>query len=653
MDFFEHQEQARRKTHLLVFYFVLAVIGIVGAIYVLAMFVLFFTGSEARTQPTIDLWKPDVFTFCAAGTLITVFLASSFKSMQLSGGGEVVARELGGRELDTNTTNFHERRLLNIVEEMAIAAGVPVPAVYVMEDEDSINAFAAGKTTSDAVIGVTRGCMILLTRDELQGVIAHEFAHILNGDMRLNIRLMGMLFGILFLALMGEIIVRGAFRGSMYSSRRENSGGAFVIVIAGIGLIMIGYVGSFFANLIKASVSRQREFLADASAVQFTRNPDGIAGALQKIGGLSAGSSMRHPMAKDASHLFFGSAFSNQLLATHPPLAVRIKRLLPHWDGEFGAVRLPPISERDEPTRRKIPEPPSAFPGMFLDGGRAGMRMTDHEAIESMKSVHPEQVELGQGLHETLPFEWIEACRSKSGAQAMVFALLLAQDVPLRSEEIKLLAKVTDSETLNFIETLYDQVNSIHSAVKLSLVDLAIPTLRHLTPNEYMRFRKLMKELIESDRQVDLFEFSLSRIVSRHLDEYFSQSRPEPIRYRSFKRLKRETGVLLSTLAAMSHREDKDATRDAFFSATGHLEKAVGIRISHLPAEECGLDRIEEALDKFAAATPIVKKHLLETCSKSILSDGTMTSREAELVRAIADTIGVPIPPFMRVVELA
>ena len=652
MDFFEHQEQARKKTHLLVFYFVLAVIGIVVAIYVLAMIVLFFTGNDARTQPTIDLWKPDLFTYCAAGTLITVFLASSYKSMQLSGGGAVVARELGGRELDTSTTDFHERRLLNLVEEMAIAAGVPVPTVYVMEDEDSINAFAAGKTTSDAVIGVTRGCMTLLTRDELQGVIAHEFSHILNGDMRLNIRLMGMLFGILFLALMGGMIVRGAFRGSMYSSRRENSGGAFIIIIAGVGLLVIGYVGSFFANLIKASVSRQREFLADASAVQFTRNPDGIAGALQKIGGLSAGSTMRHPMAKDASHLFFGSAFSSSLLATHPPLSTRIKRLLPHWDGEFGAVRLPLITDRDEPARRRKPSQPSALPGMFLDGESQKTRMTEREAIESMKSVHPEQVNLGQDLHETLPTEWIDACRSKSGAQAMVFALLLAQDIPLRRAEMKRLAKATDPDTLGFIESLYEQLNSIHSAVKLSLVDLAIPTLRHLTPDEYARFRKLMKELIESDRQVDLFEFSLSRIVSRHLDVYFQHSRPESIRYRNFKRLKRETGVLLSTLAAMSHRGDDTATREAFAIATAHLEKAANIRVPHLPAEECGLDRIEAALDKFSAATPIVKKHLLEACSKSILADGAMTSREAELVRAIADTIGVPIPPFMRVAEL-
>lgn len=650
MDFFEHQEQARKKSHVLVFYFVLAVIGIVIAIYALTMVILFFIGDEARTQPVYDLWKPDIFTYTAIGTLVTVFLASSFKTMQLSGGGSVVARELGGRELDVNTTDFHERRLLNIVEEMAIAAGVPVPAVYVMEGEDSINAFAAGKTTSDAVIGVTRGCMTLLSRDELQGVIAHEFSHILNGDMRLNIRLMGMLFGILFLALMGEMIVRSAFRGSYYSNRRDSGGGVFVVVIAGIGLLVIGYVGSFFANLIKASVSRQREFLADASAVQFTRNPDGIAGALRKIGALSAGSRMQHPMAKDASHLFFGSAFSHQLFATHPPLSVRIKRILPHWDGDFG--RAPHAISRSEEPAPERKKNKTALPGMFLDSEDREQRMTEHEAVESMKHVHPEQIELGRDIHTNLPSHWVEACRSRSKAQALVFALLLAQDESLRLRELKRLAEATGPETRELVGKYYTELHSIHSAVKLGLVDLAIPTLRHLTPGEYSLFRTSMWELIESDRQVDLFEFALSRIIARHLDQYFSQRAPVRIRFRSFHRLADETGILLSTLAAMSHRGDEDAVHEAFRKASANLGESAGIEVPHKSAHECGLDRIEAALEKFAAATPIVKKQLLEACSKSILSDGAITSREAELVRAIADTIGCPIPPFVRVAEL-
>jgi Zn-dependent protease with chaperone function len=282
MNFFEHQEQARRKTGQLIFYFLLALLGIIGATYTLVIGVLFLMG-ELEGE---SFFRPRIFAATLGGTCLVVFIASAFKSLQLSSGGSAVARELGGREIDTNTNDFHERRLLNVVEEMAIASGVPVPAVYVMDRESSINAFAAGRTTSDAVIGVTRGCITLLNREELQGVIAHEFSHILNGDMRLNIRLMGMLFGILFLALMGEILMRSTFYSSG-SSRRGGGNIGLVLLVAGLGLMLIGFVGSFFARLIKASISRQREFLADASAVQFTRNPNGLAGALAKIGGLA------------------------------------------------------------------------------------------------------------------------------------------------------------------------------------------------------------------------------------------------------------------------------------------------------------------------------------------------------------------------------
>jgi Zn-dependent protease with chaperone function len=258
MDFFEHQEVARKKSHVLIFYFVLAVVGIIAAVYGLVVLIITLGGEKIGDTPGLPFWDPSILLFTAVGTASVVFLASSFKTLQLSGGGSVVARELGGRELDVNATDYHERRLLNLVEEMAIASGVPVPSVYVMDAEDSINAFAAGRSPSDAVIGVTRGCMTLLTRDELQGVIAHEFSHILNGDMRLNIRLMGLIFGILFLSLIGNFILRNAFRGGSSSSKKEGVGLALIMLVGGLGLLLIGYIGAFFANLIKASVSRQR-----------------------------------------------------------------------------------------------------------------------------------------------------------------------------------------------------------------------------------------------------------------------------------------------------------------------------------------------------------------------------------------------------------
>lgn len=664
MDFFEHQEQARKKTHLLLFYFILAILGIILAVYGLTMVIYSFVEPEKGALGTLDqgilaLWNPTILLFAAGGTSLVVFLASSFKTMQLSGGGSVVARDLGGRELDINATDFHERRLLNLVEEMAIAAGVPVPTVYVMDSEDSINAFAAGKTPSDAVIGVTRGCMTLLTRDELQGVIAHEFSHILNGDMRLNIRLMGLLFGILFLSLIGQLILRSSFRGNVSSNRKEGAGLAMAMLVAGLGLLLIGYVGSFFANLIKASISRQREFLADASAVQFTRNPDGLAGALMKIGGLSAGSSMENPMAKEASHLFFGSAYKGQFLATHPPLAERIGRLLPYWDGKFREVSLRPITESsdhsmprsDSARRQRMPLPPM-LPGMMLDAGAGDRPLNTAEAIESLHSVHPEHVELGREMREGLPEHWINACRSRSGSQSLIFALLLTQDESLRKVELRRLREDTDEETYLAVTQFFPELNGIHSAIKIALIDLAIPALRHLSPDEYRRFKTIIQRLIESDGNVDLFEFMLLQVVTRHLDTHFEKRGPERIRFTRMSQLGGEAGTLLSTLAAMSHPEDSLAIKDAFDAATRHLQSHFLIEIPFKSGNECGLDQIKEALERFAHSTPLLKRGLIESCSISVMADEGVSSREAELIRAVADAIGCPIPPFLRTAKL-
>lgn len=650
MDFFEHQEVARKKSHVLVFYFLLAIVGIIAAVYGLVVLIFAFTGEKMGDPGGPRFWDPSVLLFTAAGTASVIFLASSFKTLQLSGGGGVVARELGGRELDVNTTDFHERRLLNLVEEMAIASGVPVPSVYVMDAEDSINAFAAGRSPSDAVIGVTRGCMTQLTRDELQGVIAHEFSHILNGDMRLNIRLMGLIFGILFLSLIGEFILRNAFRGSG-SSKKEGAGIALVMLVGGLGLLLIGYVGAFFANLIKASVSRQREYLADASAVQFTRNPEGIAGALLKIGGLASGSKVAHPMAKDASHLFFGSALDS-MFATHPPLPERIRRILPHWNGDFGKVTLRPISEKQDrartPRQTKGGGAAGAVAGFAMNEAGEPLRLNAEAAMASFTTVHPEQVDLGRELHESLPAHWLEACRSRPGAQCLVFALLLAQDDTLRAEEVRRLRELTDEATAERSAHLFGELAPVHSAVKIGLLDLAIPTLRHLSRDEYARFREITHRLITSDGKVDLFEFMLLQIVTRHLDVHFEKKRPEKIRHHRFHPLLEDAGVVLSTLAALSHPSDEASAAAAFTAATARLRERYFVEVAHQPAAACGLDRIKVALANLAHASPVLKKHFLEACSLSVMADEGVSSREAELIRAVADAIGCPIPPFVR-----
>ena len=340
MDFFTHQDRARRNTRRLVALFVLAVIAIVAAVY-LAVVVFLMTTEAGEYISQGGLAAPQVLVPVVAGTLFVIAAGSGYKTLQLSEGGPAVARLLGGKPLDPNTREADERRVLNVVEEMAIASGTPVPEVYLLAQEQGINAFAAGRTPADAVVGVTEGTARHLSRDELQGVVAHEFSHILNGDMRLNLRLIGVIHGILVISMIGYFVMRSG--GG--SSRGRKKGGAGAVVILGLALYVIGWIGVFFGRLIKAGVSRQREFLADAAAVQFTRNPLGISGALQKIGGLGAGSRIAHRRAEEASHLFFSNALKKSFLgltATHPPLEERIRRIDPSFDGTFPAVEYPP-----------------------------------------------------------------------------------------------------------------------------------------------------------------------------------------------------------------------------------------------------------------------------------------------------------------------
>ena len=331
MDFFANQDKARKHTKVLVVYFVIAVACIIASVY-LASLVIFY-GAQSQQQngdsiPALVLWKPKLFLYAMLGTLGVVIVGSLYKTAELAKGGSAVAESLGGRLLAPNSTNPDERKLRNVIEEMAIASGVPVPKIYVLDEDEGINAFAAGHAPGDAAIGVTRGCMTLLNRDELQGVIGHEFSHLLNGDMRLNLRVMGVIFGILCLAVIGRIL--------LYSrSRRDKN----PLMLLGLALIIIGAIGTFFGRLIQAAISRQREFLADASSVQFTRNPAGLSGALQKIG--DVGSRVESPHAGEASHMFFENAMGKAFLgvmATHPPLEERIRAIDPGWDGKFKRV---------------------------------------------------------------------------------------------------------------------------------------------------------------------------------------------------------------------------------------------------------------------------------------------------------------------------
>ncbi|HLQ37751.1 MAG TPA: M48 family metalloprotease, partial [Planctomycetota bacterium] len=420
MDFFGHQERARRATRSLIVYFVLAVASIVLLVYLAATALLL----ASDLQPT--WWRPQVLLIVGAGTIAIVALAALFKTAQLRSGGAAVAQMLGGRPVAPDTQDLAERTLLNVVEEMAIAAGVVVPSVFVLDDEHGINAFAAGWGTGDAAVAVTRGALEQLDRDELQGVIGHEFSHLFHGDMRLNVRLMGVLFGILCLATIGQIILRSIGRGSGGGGGKKGGAIAALAMFA-LALMAIGYLGVFFGRLIKAAVSRQREFLADASSVQYTRNPAGIGMALAKIGG-KVGSRIHANHKEEVTHMLFADGVQHmfaRLHATHPPVEVRIEQVLPGFLQQLQRGQ-PPIAAV---TAVAPPLPEGVVAGVA--GGTARPRGGAEALVASVGAPQAEHLQRARDLLAALPFELVAATRERSGARALCCALLLERDGPL------------------------------------------------------------------------------------------------------------------------------------------------------------------------------------------------------------------------------
>jgi len=613
-------------------YFVLCVIGVVLAVDLLIWLVLGTQGLQGE-----ELVAALVVGALGAGGVIVA--GSLFKSMALRRGGAVVAQDLGGRLVSPGSRDTHERRLLNVVEEMAIASGTPVPQVYVMDDEPGINAFAAGTEPSNAVIGVTRGCLLRLSRAELQGVVAHEFSHILNGDMRLNMRLIGMVFGLILITLMGRMML-GVFRHARVSSnRREGAGLVLVLILLGLGLLVIGSIGTLFARLLQAAVSRQREYLADASAVQFTREPDGIAGALKKIGGQQHGSKMVSPKALEASHLFFadGGLFAFGF-ATHPPLEERIGVIESSWDGRFVDSALPPLTGREE-------EGPPPLPSR-----RAPVNVGAVALLDGMASAQRTHVSSGRWLRDGLRPEWLEAAHDRDEAQALVFALLLSQDNELRKEELAFLEKSAGGASAELAVRWADELRGLHSARKIALVDVCIPTLRGLSHEEYVRFAELARRLVESDARVTLFEFMLQHVVRRHLASHFEQLGFPKMKYHRMVELGDEANVLLSAMARLERSpSEAEAAWEVAAKEWGHADHW---QPRLLLPEQCGPGQQQRALECFDLAAPIVKKQLLRLCGLVVAEDGVLTSRECELLRATGDAIGCGIPPFVGELKL-
>lgn len=642
MDFFEHQNVARRKTAVLIIYYIIAVILIATAVYL--AFALTFLGIDGKKShgqgqefKAEQLWNSELFIWVIGGTLLVVVGGSLYKISQLSGGGAAVAEMLGGRPVNANTSDPDERKVLNVVEEMAIASGTSVPKVFVLEQEPGINAFAAGFSPSNSVIAVTKGCIQQLSRDELQGVIAHEFSHILNGDMRLNIKLMGVLHGILIIGMIGYWIFRISLHsGSSSRSRNNKDGNRMPLVLLGLIVMVVGYVGVLFGKLIKSAVSRQREYLADAAAVQFTRNPNGIAGALKKIGGIEFGSKLRSSSAEDASHLFFAnglSSFFMSMMATHPPLPERIRRIDPSFEGNIDRI----TSASTAASTDNI----SGFTGGGVAQKTFGLQSEQFSA--SVGAPRREHLEYASKIIAGLPESIISAAREPFGARAVVYTLLLNKDAGSLEVQLKHLAENADeavyAETVKMIKIL----EGIGRESSLPLIDLSLSTLKELSALQYEIFRNNVQKLVEADNEIDLFEMTLQRMILRRLDPVFRKVKPVPIVYYDISPLLGYCADVISCLAYWG-TDDQAVSRMAFEKGSEKL--GVG-KLDMKSVNDCGLDLLLNSLDQLTGTSPAIKKRLIEACAVSIAVDGKVTLEEAEILRCIGDTLDCPIPLFL------
>ena len=635
MDFFQSQDTARQNTRRLVIFFVLAVISLIIITNLLVMLLFGFLGAEQQ-EPTLALiteqfdWQ--IFLTIGAGVSLVVLGGSAYKTMALSGGGTTVAESLGGHRIDQSTNDLHERKVLNVVEEMAIASGTPVPPVYLLEDEEGINAFAAGFSPSDAVIGVTRGTIAFLSREELQGVIAHEFSHILHGDMRLNIRLIGILHGIMLLGLIGYYILR---------SVRGNSKNSGPILGLGLGLVVIGFAGTFFGNLIKASVSRQREFLADASAVQFTRNKDGIAGALKKIGGYASGSLLESADAPTMSHAYFSTGVESMLgslSATHPPLEVRIKRIDPIWDGTFPIVSVE-VNEKESTLTEKSPQ----------DTRTETMKKTvtaavvANELLNNIGHADQEQLNYAISLLNQIPADIQQAVHEPYAARAVIYCLLIDKDPKIQALQFQHLKEFGDAGIYELSRKLFSTVKKLDIKLRLPLIDMAVPTLRQLSNEQYQLFKRNLHSLIKADSKIDIFEWSLQKILLHHLEKDFGAANKAIAKYGSFNAVKKHIEVLISMLIHVCIK-DTNQINAAFSSAKQELQIK---DLTLLAKNKINFDNLGVAIDTLALLKPLQKPRLLKACLICMTQDGDYSTQEKELMRAIANTLDCPIPLFI------
>ncbi len=633
MNFFDSQDKARRTTRRLVYAYILATVLIVLGVTLVvgvALFNFTETGYGITARAFIE---QQASVLIGTAVLATLFIlgATAFKTASLSSGGGRVAVDMGGTLVPPDVQDPLRRRLRNVVEEMAIASGMPVPDIYVLEQESGINAFAAGYTPGDAVVAVTRGTLELLDREELQGVIGHEFSHILNGDMRLNIRLMGVLFGIMALGLIGRMILRSGHHASIVSSRRGR--GAPAVFMIGLGIAILGGIGVFAARAIKASISRQREYLADASAVQFTRQPDGLASALKKIGGYQEGSHLQAADPEEVSHMLFGTGSGlSGMFATHPPLTERIQALDPH----FKASDYPAVTERTRDTVTGIAN---------VAGLQSGATDLPEAITETIGVPQSQHIAFAAKLRCSVPELLYDAAHSHELAYLLTVALILDSSGRDLERQLTLTEERLGAERSQLVKQYYDQICNIGAEYRLPLMEIAFPALKRRPTPQLSYLIDLAKRLIDVDGEIDLYEYCFYRILVSNLGQAVDPSARQKHR-RNIREPVRQAAVdLLRVVATHGHEDPGEAKRafDIGVTSFGNW----GSKYSFDGSSGASVTVLDQSLEMLLALNGDGKQMLLEAITVVVMSDKTLSVTEAELIRAICASLDCPLPPIL------
>lgn len=646
MDFFREQDIARRNTRVLVALFIAAVLLLIVLTNIIIAGALFWQTSQ-QSMPdsdTLAFWLARVdwrlFFTVGAGIAGVIGVVALLNWLRFAQGGRAVAEALGARPAQPATTDPLERRAQNIVQELSLAANMPVPPLYILDDERGINAFAAGVTPSNAVVAITRGAMIQLNREELQGVIGHEFSHILNGDMRLSIRLAAMLRGITFIGDIGTVLLRSAsYSRPRRANKKDDRGGVLAL---GLGLYLVGLLGGLMAGLIKSAISKQKEYLADASSVQFTRNPNGIGNALKVIGGYTPGTLIHSARAEELSHLFFGQVKHRlwTLFATHPPLDKRIRKIDPSWNGQF-------IERRTEH---------SAYAAAHL--------------ADEMGNAQARRALMATGLAAAVPIDYLQNIETKNAANAapsaepmaptpagptLATAVLEAATDPLgamalilgllwhRGEGYARQIEALNAANIRGLEHLVaqygDELATLTPELRLPLIELCLPALKQMSVAQYQTFKQLLMRFIKADARIDLFEWSLYQLVRHYLDPEFARVTPSKPRYATLKSVSKPLAVALGTLALQG---DED-TGTAFARGAQLLD----IAITFPTQDKLTVAGFSQSITQLADCYPLLKVTLLKAMATVAGHDNHISSRELTLIKAIAAVIDCPLPNKM------